>query len=713
MKKCSRLGARHSAPGGRPIRHLAWLAVVLCSTACRDIMPVEPLRRASPPRSTASLTGASTANATVEWLGELASNPGGIAKSISTSGAIVGHNGGGLGLSFRPAPVQLIWGVSDPNIVGYFYDHTVDAVAVNASGEIIGLAWDFSAAQWFLYASRVVGTVTFPEVPPALTRLPGFAWAMGSATNAISDAGDIVGLTRGPTNFNEYHATLWRATADGYELVDLGLIDGVSTTAMAIAPGLSGENTLVAGQTGDGGGWNQQGFLWRNGVFTRLPHYNDGSAYVTQAHDVTDNGLVVGYDYGAGAVLWRDGQVVDLAAPGCEAPAGGGGLSSAHGIALTSSVPSRILIVGHCQNQPVIWYDDGQGGFVAESLPLLIGDTQGIAWDVNASGQIVGQSDNPAERANHAVLWTFTVPNTTNRPPTAAAGDQYAGNEGTLVSFNGAASSDPDGHTLTYDWNFGDGSPHGTGATPSHTYADNGTYSVTLTVDDGHGATASASATATISNVAPTITVAPSLGIESGQSASSGFTLSDAGALDSPWNFSIDWGDGSPPTTGSTGVQGFIDTPAHQYFGQGTFTIVTRATDKDGATATETRVITVVPRSVVIAVSPDAVSLSGHRQKRLDIDIYSSPTTDARNIDAGSLRVGDGTDPDATIATKTCVKAGDFNRDGLRDLRVCVDKSDPRLGLTPPSTTLILRGLIHVTGGDIHVRGTVVVSVSP
>jgi PKD repeat protein len=713
MKKCSRLGAAHSTRTGRRMRHLYWLALVVGSMACRDNIPVEPLGRTSPPRSTASLTGASTGNATVEWLGELASNPGGIAKSINASGAVVGSNGGGLGLSFRPAPVQVIWGVTDPFIGGYFYSHTVDAVAVNATGIITGLAWDATVANWFLYASRVVGTVTYPEVPPPLTHLPGFAWALGSATHAISDAGDIVGLTRGPTNFNEYHATLWRATADGYEPVDLGLIDGVSTTAMAIAPGLSGENTLVAGQTGDGGLWNQQGFLWRNGVFTLLPQFSEGSRYVTQVRDVADNGIAVGYDYGLGAVLWRDGQLVNLASA-CGLPIpGGGGVSSANAIALTGSVPSRILIVGDCENQPVVWYDDGQGGFAAEFLPLLTGDTQGIAWDVNASGQIVGHSDNPAAGANHAVLWTFTVPNTTNLPPTAAAGGPYAGNEGASVSFDGAASSDPDGHTLTYDWNFGDGSPHATGATPSHTYADNGTYSVTLTVDDGHGGTASASTTATISNVAPTVTLAPSLGIESGQSASSGFTLSDAGALDSPWNWSVEWGDGSPPTTGSTGVQGFIEPPAHQYFGQGTFTIVTRATDKDGATAIETRVITVVPRTVVIAVSPDAVSLSGHRQKRLEIDIYSSPTTDARNIDAGSVRVGDGTDPDAPIATKTCVKTGDFNRDGFRDLRVCIDKSNPNLGLTAPSTTLILRGLIHVTGGDIHVRGSVVLSVSP
>ncbi len=42
---------------------------------------------------------------------------------------------------------------------------------------------------------------------------------------------------------------------------------------------------------------------------------------------------------------------------------------------------------------------------------------------------------------------------------------------------------------VSYDWDFGDGSPHGVGVEPTHAYVGPGVFDVTLTVTDGHGAT--------------------------------------------------------------------------------------------------------------------------------------------------------------------------------------------------------------------------------
>ena len=71
------------------------------------------------------------------------------------------------------------------------------------------------------------------------------------------------------------------------------------------------------------------------------------------------------------------------------------------------------------------------------------------------------------------------------------------GTVGVTVNFDGTGSNDPDGTIVAYDWDFGDGN-FGTGPTPTHTYAADGTFNVTLTVTDDAGADDSAMTTARI-----------------------------------------------------------------------------------------------------------------------------------------------------------------------------------------------------------------------
>jgi len=188
---------------------------------------------------------------------------------------------------------------------------------------------------------------------------------------------------------------------------------------------------------------------------------------------------------------------------------------------------------------------------------------------------------------------TVTVTATPNQAPTAAAGGPYLGAEGTALVFDGSGSSDPDGDALTYAWSFGDGST-GTGVKPSHTYANNGTYTVTLTVTDARGAASSpVTVTATVANVAPSVNAAASQTATAGSPFTLNATFSDPGVNDAPWSYSINWGDGSPQTTGSTNSQLSSITAVHTYAAAGSNTVRVTVTDKDGGAGVGTLTVTV------------------------------------------------------------------------------------------------------------------------
>jgi glucose/arabinose dehydrogenase/PKD repeat protein len=71
------------------------------------------------------------------------------------------------------------------------------------------------------------------------------------------------------------------------------------------------------------------------------------------------------------------------------------------------------------------------------------------------------------------------------------------------VEFDATASSDPDGDELTFDWDFGDGTPAARGRTVQHTYSSDGIYTATLRVSDPEGAESSVSVRIDVGNSPP------------------------------------------------------------------------------------------------------------------------------------------------------------------------------------------------------------------
>ncbi len=148
------------------------------------------------------------------------------------------------------------------------------------------------------------------------------------------------------------------------------------------------------------------------------------------------------------------------------------------------------------------------------------------------------------------------------------------------VQFNNQ-SDIPNGVSVTYQWDFGDGQTS-TQENPSHDYSSAGTYTVKLTVTGDNGAIGNASKNMTLvgSNEIPGAGftyVANNLTVN--------FTDTSTDSDGSITSWSWDFGDGSSST---------LENPTHTFAQAGTYQVTLEVTDNDGLTDITTQNITVV-----------------------------------------------------------------------------------------------------------------------
>ena len=136
---------------------------------------------------------------------------------------------------------------------------------------------------------------------------------------------------------------------------------------------------------------------------------------------------------------------------------------------------------------------------------------------LTGGGGVVAMATHPAEGNLYYISWSSTLRRiryipSGNQPPTAVATSDLSYGPGPLtVRFNGSASTDPESGTLDYEWNFGDGSPVSTAASPSHTFAPPSgaptPYTATLTVTDNGGLTSVAELLISVNNTPPQVLI--------------------------------------------------------------------------------------------------------------------------------------------------------------------------------------------------------------
>jgi PKD repeat protein len=203
------------------------------------------------------------------------------------------------------------------------------------------------------------------------------------------------------------------------------------------------------------------------------------------------------------------------------------------------------------------------------------------------------------DRKTHTVYYATKANFSSDLPPVANSGGPYISQEGSSMTFDGTGSTDPEGGTLSFTWDFdslvdsnGDGNfindVDATGPTPTHTYYDNNIYTVTLTVTDDSGQSDTSTSTATVLNVAPTAqTNGPFQGDEPHTIQFTG-TFTDPGTLDThtfQWDFDYD---------GITfNVDSTEQNPTHQWLDDFNGSVAFKVTDDDGGWGMDVTHVTV------------------------------------------------------------------------------------------------------------------------
>jgi DNA/RNA endonuclease G (NUC1) len=233
-----------------------------------------------------------------------------------------------------------------------------------------------------------------------------------------------------------------------------------------------------------------------------------------------------------------------------------------------------------------------------------------------------------------------------DRAPVAAFSFSGAANEGSAIAFDASASSDPDlgrtdlgrTETLSYSWQFGDGGT-ATGLTASHSYADDGTYTATLTVSDAFGWQKSVTRTIAISNVAPSVSLSATtpVSILSGDAVSVSGSFTDPGS-DAPWQSVLAWGNGTSTTATQT-QSGASITGTKSYLAAGSYGVSLTVTDKDGASGAQSLVVDVSRRPVTGTATPGSL-LATDLDGDIKVTLYSDSRANVTLLDLASVRIG-------------------------------------------------------------------------
>lgn len=284
------------------------------------------------------------------------------------------------------------------------------------------------------------------------------------------------------------------------------------------------------------------------------------------------------------------------------------------GSEIETGIDNCVAVSATISGTTVTWSITGQQNTIDHFSVFVSQDGQNLMWlaDASAATRTINLAQFSLDAGNYLVFIKATgKPSLTNKmsagvqltvpnqlPVAALSLTPFSGNAPLAVTASAAASTDSDGTIVSTSINFGDGSVPANAVSASHVYSAAGSYTVTATVTDNLGATASASAIVKVSSLANKSPIAVLSATPASAYGPVTVNASTAGSSDPDGTIAastINFGDGSASIKATSA--------SHTYSAAGTYTVTAVVTDNLGAsTSTSTSVVVKAPE--VIVTSP-------------------------------------------------------------------------------------------------------------
>lgn len=253
-------------------------------------------------------------------------------------------------------------------------DNRSNGYGINSSGDVAG---------WAQVPSGTTHAALWRE--GELIELGALEGHSSSMAFDIDDDGRVIGRSHPTVPEEPYHTVLW----EGGTATDLG-------TTLSLHR-LNNTGAAVGYQRLDGGG--QRAVLWQDGEVTEIEIAGMAEGATSSAMDITDAGVVLVERNDGPPGLWQAGSVTSIGTfPGAT-------YTTPVALNAVGQVVGRAVLPG-VGTTAVLW-EDGEwvdlGAIARETLGADAVNTS-VALDVNASGQIVGARVTTDERWI-AVLW--------------------------------------------------------------------------------------------------------------------------------------------------------------------------------------------------------------------------------------------------------------------------------------------------------------------